>query len=351
MSLRSITLLAVAAACLPAALSAEPQLGVQKFYKDWAVACDNRLSCEAVSLRNDVPDDGLSISIARDSVDGALSILLFGLESSSDRYRILVDGRAVHSGAIESSASEPIKIGGKDALRLTRLMVKGRTIIVRDGANLELGRASLAGTGAALLHIDSVQNRAGTATALATPGRKSLRPKSAPAPEIVAKRIKPTNVTPDATTLISLVESSACKEERFNVTEDVAYSLGRIDGRAKALILLSCGSGAYNFASAAYIATEISEGKWDFEPAAFDYGAMPSTMDKSLPLLVNADWDEAGQTLSSYAKGRGLGDCGNAESYVWDGARFRLISAYGMSECRGSMDWLTLWHANVKLVD
>ncbi len=336
---------------MPTAVSAEPKLGTQKFSKDWAAACDNRLNCEAVSLRNDVPDDGLSISIVRNSVDGALSILLFGLESSSDRYRILIDGRVAHNGIVESSASEPIKIVGQDALRLVRLMVKGRNMVVRDRSNAELGQASLAGTNDAFLHMDKVQNRAGTAMALVNPGRKSLRPKSAPAPEIVAKRIKPGKATPDAATLISLVENSACKEERFNVTEDVAYSLGRHNGQAKALILLSCGSGAYNFASAAYIGTQISEEKWNFEPASFDYGAMPSTMDKSLRLLVNADWDEAGQTLSSFAKGRGLGDCGNAESYVWDGSQFRLISAYGMSECRGSMDWLTLWHANVKLVD
>jgi hypothetical protein len=26
---------------------------------------------------------------------------------------------------------------------------------------------------------------------------------------------------------------------------------------------------------------------------------------------------------------------------------FRLISAYGMEQCRGSLDWLTLWQAEV----
>jgi hypothetical protein len=344
-------MLAVMAACMPSPLWAAPQLGEQKFFKDWAVACDNRLSCEAVSLRADVPDDGLSISVARDSADGALSIVLFGIETKSDRYRILVDKRLAISGVIDSAASEPIKISGKDALKLARMMANGSAIIVRDGKNAELGRASLAGSSAALLHIDAVQNRAGTATALARPGRKSLRAKSAPAPEIVAKRIAPIDVTPDAATLINLVESSPCKEERFNVTEDAAYSLGRVDGKAKALVLLSCGSGAYNFASAAYVGTEMDKGKWDFTPAAFDYANMPSTMDKAIPLLVNSDWEPKTQILSSFAKGRGLGDCGNAESYVWDGNMFRLVSAYGMSECRGSMDWLTLWHANVKLAD
>jgi len=52
--------------------------------------------------------------------------------------------------------------------------------------------------------------------------------------------------------------------------------------------------------------------------------------------------------LNSYNKGRGLGDCGNAETYVWDGATFRLVQAYAMSECRGSTEWLTIWRAKVE---
>lgn len=344
-------MLAVLAASMSSPSAAQLQLGEQKFFKDWAVACDNRLRCEAVSLRADRPDDGLSISINRDSSDGALSIVLFGIEAKSEGYRILVDKRSVLSGMIDPAASEPITISGKDALRLTRIMATGRLFIVRDSKNAELGRTSLAGSSAALLHIDTIQNRAGTITALSKPGKKALRPKSAPAPQIVAKRIMPIDVTPDATTLISLVESSPCKEERFNVTEDAAFSLGRVDGNAKALVLLSCGSGGYNFSSAAYIGTEVGKGKWDFQPAPFDYQNMAATMDGKLPLLVNSDWEPKTQILNSVAKGRGLGDCGNAQSFVWDGTMFRLVSAYGMSECRGSIDWLTLWHADVKLVD
>ena len=115
--------------------------------------------------------------------------------------------------------------------------------------------------------------------------------------------------------------------------------------------MISCGGGAYNFASAAYIGTEESSRNWQFSPAVFDYGDSVRSADESLQLLVNASWDADSQTISSYSKGRGLGDCGNAETFVWDGATFRLISAYGMDQCRGSLDWLTLWQAEVRLVD
>ena len=91
--------------------------------------------------------------------------------------------------------------------------------------------------------------------------------------------------------------------------------------------MLNCGAGAYNFSSGIYVGQRNAAGKWTFEPAKFDYGATGFSADSKIPLLVNADWDAASQTISSYSKGRGLGDCGSSESRVWDGTMFRLTDA------------------------
>jgi Protein of unknown function (DUF1176) len=330
----------------------KPALGLQKFFVDWAVACDNRLACEALSMQPaDRAFEGISLSLTRASLTGEIAIALGGLETKSDRYRLVIDGRVADTGPIDGTASEPIKVTGTDALRLARSLAKGRTLLLRDGKGVELGSISLKGSRDAFQYIDRVQNRTMTKTALTNPGAKDLRVKWAPTPTITAKRIVPTEATPDAATLVSLIEASSCKEERYGVTEDTAYSLGKVDGKARALVMISCGAGAYNFASAAYIGTEEAAGKWQFAPAEFDYGDKVRTMDGSVQLLVNADWDPANQTISSFAKGRGLSDCGNAESYVWDGSSFRLITAYAMDQCRGSLDWLAVWRADVKLVD
>jgi hypothetical protein len=352
MSFRTLTFLMLFAAGSSAMADTKPNLGAQKFFFDWAAACDNRLACEAVSMQpEETAFEGISLSLTRASSTGDIAITLSGFETKSDRYRIMIDGRVADTGPINFAASAPIAITGADALRLSRTLAKGRSLVLRDGKGAELGKISLKGSGAAFGHIDKVQNRAATKTALVSPGAKSLRVNWMPAPMIVAKKIVPTETTPDATTLVSLIETSSCKEERYGVTEDTAYSLGSIDGKARALVMISCGAGAYNFASAAYIGTEETAGKWQFAPAAFDYGGAIRTMDDSVQLLVNASWDAGTQTMSSYSKGRGLGDCGNAESYVWDGAQFRLISAYGMEQCRGLLGWLPLWHADVKLLD
>ena len=352
MSVRTLLLSVLCIAASSAVASAKPQLGVQKFFQDWAVACDNRLACEAVSLQpEDAPFEGISLTLNRAATSGDIAITLAGFETTSDRYRIVIDGRVADTGAVDTAASAPISVTGTDALRLARSLAKGRMLTLRDGKGVEIGKISLRGSTAAFGHIDAMQNRATTKTALSNPGKKDLRVKSMPTPVITAKRIVPTENTPDATTLVRLVENSSCKEERFGVTEDTAYSLGNDDGTARALVMISCGAGAYNFASAAYIGTETSAGKWQFTPATFDYGDALRTTDNSVQLLINADWAAATQTMSSYAKARGPGDCGNAASYLWDGEKFRLISAQGMDQCRGSLDWLTLWQAEAKLVD
>ena len=61
--------------------------------------------------------------------------------------------------------------------------------------------------------------------------------------------------------------------------------------------------------------------------------------------ITNGDWDPKTRRLSSYEKGRGLGDCGSTENYAWDGARFRLVEQNEMGECRGSADYIRTWTA------
>jgi hypothetical protein len=64
-------------------------------------------------------------------------------------------------------------------------------------------------------------------------------------------------------------------------------------------------------------------------------------------MLVNADWDKANGLLTSFSKGRGIGDCGVGSNFAWDGARFRLVEQEEMGECRGSTDYISTWRARV----
>ena len=62
-----------------------------------------------------------------------------------------------------------------------------------------------------------------------------------------------------------------------------------------------------------------------------------------MPIVTNAGWD--GSVLVNFAKGRGLGDCGILQHWVWDGERFRMVLGQHMEECRGAIEWPTLFRA------
>lgn len=352
MSLRHSLLLFVAALLFAPPASAQITLGEQKFFKDWAVACDNILSCEAVSLgpESDPFADRLSVTVARNSADGSVTVTLIGEAAKNDRYRLVIGRRMVDSGNMAAAGDGTVKLEGDRALKVVRAIARGLQLRLEDGSGALLGTASLVGSTAALRHIDKVQNRAGSPQALASIGRGKKRAASTPSPVITAQRIGAEGPIPEAGAIIKLVESSGCAEQRFETSEDSAYSLGRHDGFAKALLLVNCGTGAYNASAVAYIANQDVDGRWSFEPARFDFS--PTAPDnRGVRYLVNAGWTRESQQLASFAKARGLGDCGSSESYVWDGAMFRLIEASGMAQCRGSLDWMPLWRAEVKFTD
>jgi hypothetical protein len=66
--------------------------------------------------------------------------------------------------------------------------------------------------------------------------------------------------------------------------------------------------------------------------------------------LMNVDYDPATRTLSNFEKGRGLGDCGAVNTWVWDGKAFAPTAQDLMGECRGVSpdDWVTTWRTRAK---
>lgn len=329
---------------------AAPNVGKVVTFKDWTAGCDNGLACQAVALMPEsMPEDSLSVVVKRgEAVNAPIALELSGAATKSDRYRILVNGRTAISGRTERD-SDFISLNGAEALKLTRSMARGKTIELVDGSGAKLGSASLAGAAAALRYLDAQQGRAGSRGAIVAVGKRRATAKKAIVPVITAKKIAPTDNLPDAGSLVALSESSPCAVDRFGSTQDTAYSLGSGESGAQALVLLNCGSGAYNFSYGVYVGT-MQAGNWTFAPATFDYAATGFGEESNIPIVVNADWDSATQSLGGYSKGRGLGDCGSSESYVWDGSMFRLTSATLMGECRGSLDWIPVWRAEVRLI-
>lgn len=336
-------------AALPAWSQSAPskaQPGVTQVYKDWVVGCDNTLACEAISLmpENTDSDGGDELTITRQGgPDGALE-MEFVLEATQGEVSIAVDGRVL---ATADADGESAIVEGPAALELARALAQGRVLEVKQGSKV-IAQPSLAGASAALRYLDAQQNRAGTVTALVARGAKpaSAVP-AAPALPIVKAVRAASKAEPAALTQAEQAQAAkvaGCEDEEDPDASDVT-SLYPLDAE-RTLALVPCGHGAYNYNSAVLI-VRGKPGNRTFAQAVFDDEALPRGQD-ALHLVTNADWDGQTASLSSYSKGRGLGDCGVADTYTWDGSRMRLTAESVMPECRGSQSMITTWSADTK---
>jgi hypothetical protein len=318
-----------------------PRPGPIKTFGDWEVACDNVHRCEMTSLTPEqemVDGTGgeVSLSIVRQpGPAGSFTIEVGVPDSEKGEVSVRVDDQVIGGGDARDGT---MTLRGDVAAQIVTAMINGHKASLTDIGGADIGRLSLAGSAAALRFIDSEQGRAGGVTAAVAKGPKPASTISGalPLPQVpsVMASGKPAPVTPALRK--AMLSASSCDADDSNTKDALsAWALGG----GKTLMLLPCGAGAYNFSSVAFV---VEGGKPVL--ARFDSPAGFGE-DRSNTMLVNADWDAKKAQLTSYAKGRGLGDCGSSETYVWDGTRFRLIEATQMGECRGSINWLTIWRA------
>ncbi|MBN8809724.1 MULTISPECIES: DUF1176 domain-containing protein [unclassified Sphingomonas] len=326
---------------LLAALADDPQPGALKLYGDWAVACDNTHRCEMTSL---YPPDGPSdadadyqatASLTRAAgPEGSFAVELYPANTVKGRVSVRVDDVPVAS-VPANAAGDTVTLAAADSARLAAAMANGKRLTLTDASGKLVARISLAGSSAALRHIDADQGRAGTVTAAVAKGARaaSAVPGAPVLPRIAALRPSGAAAALPPALRASLEQQGGCNDW-YEGTESRPETQLHALGGGKTLVLIPCGAGAYNYNSLAFI---LSGGK------AVEAGFDLSSGEGEGNALVNAGWDKG--VLSSYYKGRGVGDCGLGASYVWDGTRFRLIEMRMMDECRGSTNWLTVWRA------
>ncbi|MEP9359254.1 DUF1176 domain-containing protein [Sphingomonas sp. KR3-1] len=311
------------------------QDGPEKLYGDWVVACDNLHGCEMTSLQpgdQPVPEDDSAwdagMSLSRDAGPaGGFTVEVWAPRKLSGKAVLKIDDAVIATGAADA---ENVTFKGADAAKIAAAMPNGKQLALLDGSGVA-ARISLAGSSASLRHIDANQGRAGTVTAAVAKGtRPAGTVPAAAAPEKIAA-IRPSGT---AASVPKAMRAALEKQSDCDGLYDGAETVPDVEthalGGGKTLALIPCGAGAYNFSTVAFV---LAGGK--AVRARFDDG--------NDGMLVNASFDKG--ELATYDKGRGIGDCGEAQTYVWDGTRFRLTEARAMSECRGSTNWLTTFRA------
>lgn len=345
--LSALLLAAAAAASAP-----DQTPGEVMTFKDWYVACDNGWNCEAGTLGEEGGDftAAMALRIWREAgPDAPLRIALTPPQDmAKGPARLKIDARAVLSGTQDSEGQT--WLDEASSLGIARTLANGRqaALILSDGHQATL---SLAGSSAALRYIDATQQRAGTTGAIIATGSKPDTALPPALPQLTARAASKLTELPDLTLYPKIIAESGC-EYRLEGAEDTVHPLGQRGGLDMALVLIACDSGAYNFGSAVMVATRPMEDPnagWEFAPARFD-SPTGWAGDDEVPQVVNANFIPETGILSEYGKGRGIGDCGVASSYAWDGEMFHLSEKHEMGECRGVWEWPRVWVTDVELV-
>lgn len=302
---------------------------------DWAVGCDNTALCQMASLapkRGEPP----SVTMALLRQPGGHGAIDLSFESIGDGPAVLPIAVAIDDRRLPLEA-----LGGVEAATVADGMANGSTLTVLERGDRARVRLSLAGASAALRWIDAQQGRAGSITAIVAKGPATTVADRRTAPVIPAVVAHGTAAAPSSAQVAEMRRHAACQElAGARVFEPEAHALGR----DATLVLLPCAVGAYNLSSALFVVRgqTVEPARTD-APAGFD--ATPARGIDRLVSVVNGAWTNG--ELTSDAKGRGLGDCGVRQTFVWDGTRLRLAEQSEMRECRGNPHFITTWRAQV----
>ena len=353
---------AIFLATILAAASTGPDFGSLHVHKDWIVGCDNRRECHATSLpvEEDGPlspagDGNLSISIQRSGAPDAAPRVSIGILSEAvaarDKAQILsirADGREV---AISFRAiGGVINVTGRAAFHLAATMRDAESLALGGTDGREIASASLRGLKASLLYMDERQFRDGTVSALAKPGKKpanatTIPPMLPPPVALVSPEPPEPPVRLADDKIEALLETDPCRSGSGAV-EKPSAEYARLDPETTLMLLPSYCMG-YN----AEVRVFVLDNNGNAKPAPFGRHPWNATdEDRADLFLPNGWWDRKRRILSGYGKGRGLGDCGQVLKFAWDTRHFRLVRYSSMSECRGSMDYITTYRLDVRIM-
>ncbi|WP_332856406.1 DUF1176 domain-containing protein [Duganella sp. S19_KUP01_CR8] len=326
-----ITAALAAAASAGAAAADGARFGI----KDWEVACDNTRRCEAAGFQSDESESlPVSLWLGRDA--GAAAVL--------EAKLIVVSGDDKDAGPLTITVGK-LALGGLKAeteltaeqvARLMPSLLNAESAKVSDGKHQWL--LSLAGLKAVLLKMDDQQGRVGTVTALVKPG---TRPASAVLPPLPPPTVRPVAMPPaqkgDEKLLAAIVKTirpEDCGADLKDSSRDEA--IYRLPG-GRMLLVLECDRAAYQSSYGLWVARD----KPPYDPRPLDLPGMEGGG------IMNASFE--GGKLSSYAKGRGIFDCGGFWTWLWTAQGFQLVDVSQSNMCRGVPGGVTLrdWVAKV----
>lgn len=325
---------------LLATMVATTATAASKSFQDWTVVCDNTRDCSAFGFAEEGFDDRPFLHVQRSAAADAapvVRLVMVGEIDAPTPWAVKVDGKPVPGVA-------PKAEGDADVV-LTPAQTTALLAAVRNGQKLSLapGRSDilLTGAAAALRWMDDQQQRAGTVTALVAKGPKPAASVPAPPPVPLVRPGPAVSQAGLPDKLPPGMRGQLGEDCEAQARQDFSPIIARL---SPGVILFGelCYLGAYNEIYAFMLADEQGG---HIRPAQ-----IPNLDGSSTNLLMNVDFDVETQTLSNFDKGRGLGDCGGSNSWIWDGKAFRISDQTEMPTCRGlsAEEWPVLYRSRRK---
>jgi hypothetical protein len=319
-----------------------------KTVSDWTGVCSNLGNCGAFGFSPEDADTDAYLRVGRAAGPAAAPTVLIALDPGdaqpSATWALELDGRPIAGvGPLRATGGDGgarARLSGPAALALIEALRNGKMLAILSNGK-PVATVSLAGSAAVLLWVDDQQGRVGTVTALARPGPKpaSSVPPAPPTPLIVAA---------PAVSQAGLPKVAPKSLTKGVVGCDAIDSPDDIVARLAPGVVLwgpECEAGPYNEVSIFFLGDEHGG-----HPKQITFAEAPGGDQASDDEPMNASFDPKTRTLSAFAKARGIGDCGETTSWVWDGKSFRLLSEFDMPACRGASpdDWPALYEARAR---
>jgi Protein of unknown function (DUF1176) len=322
-----------------------------KPFKAWLAVCDNLKTCAAYGFAPDDADSPGYVKLSRAAGPNASPRVVLqvqdlnGDDKAGLKWKVSVDGAVVPGlSALATKINDQgprAELAGDQAEALIAAIRNGSTLTLSSGAASTA--ISLSGAAASLLWIDDSQGRVGTVTALGAHGTK---PASAVPPAPAEPTVRAAALASQARLATKLPASIAKAPGMSDCDTGDDHPdpfIARL-GVGQVLWAPVCSEGAYNLLYLTFVGDETG--------GHLQVVRLPpaiATAGDDDGQVMNLDYDAKTGVISSFAKGRGLGDCGEQTSWVWDGKAFRVVDDSTMPDCHGvtSDDWPSVYHATV----
>lgn len=316
------------------AAAAAADAGPLVTFKDWTMGCDNGRSCMAVGQFNAGNFDLASVVVERGPLPGDQPVIWFRNEDKI--IDLAADGQRLNVKLVPDADEFILTVDPASTAKVVTALKSAKSLIPVRSDGGKTFPLSISGAAAAMRWMDEQQKRVGTVTALVAAGDKPASAVPPPPALPIVGQVKPSGPLAKPLTddeILKIQEQYAECSDEENLSQKAEYV--RIDAHTTlAIVTAYCGSGAYNYYGIPMLLRDNGKREIaDFEKR------------EDSDLTMNLSWDDKTYKLSSYFKGRGIGDCGGGTEWVWDGKMFRVVKETLMDECLGAIAWIPIFRA------